>query len=211
MNTNDFLVSILAVGNIPYKEDSLSVLEDYLNRHKVRFKIVESVPFDTRNSHPSWWKLLCHKIHKNEMYILNWDLDLLPSFQHTPFHKLDFNNLCMAWDTSAKYSPQTRYNNNFRYNGGLIGIPKSQSEFCELVFEKHAPGSRPSYEQYYLNDEIILNGVNVFEFDDESNFLYRADNSELYNKFLNSNFKHYTCMDRNSLIKEHRKVYYGQK
>jgi len=201
------LVSILAVGEISYKKDALEVLTHYLDKHDKRYKIVESVNLDTRGSHPSWWKLLCHKVHPGEDYILNWDLDLLPSGPNVPFHDIQEDKLGMAWDTSAKYLNE-RYNRNFRYNGGLIGIPCSQQDFCEEVFRDFAPGTRPSYEQYYLNDRLVERGIEVQEFKDTSNFLYRDNNQEVFSMFLKSDFKHYTCHNRNPLIKKHKELYF---
>lgn len=201
------LISVIAFGEVPYKNDSISVLKDYFERNNLRYNFLERIDLDTKNSHPSWWKLLCHKVYKNEDYILNWDLDLLPSSKNTEFHKnIDFSKLGMAWDTSLRINPFQRYNSNFRYNGGLIGVPKSMAQFTEGVFNKHAPGTRPSYEQYYLNDEIVHQNIDVSEFPDDSNFLYRH---EVLNEFDKSRFKHYTCAERNSLIKLHKNKYFG--
>lgn len=204
------LISVLAVGNPSYKKDSISVLKDYFDRNGFRYNFIETVPsIDTKDSHPSWWKLVCHRIYDNEDYILNWDLDLLPTNKDTKFHELiDFTKLGMAWDVQARYFPNDRFNSNFRYNGGLIGIPKIMSQFTENIFDTYAPGTRPSYEQYYLNDEIVKNNIDIFELPDDCNFLYRDNTSELLQKFYSARFKHYSCHNREKLISIHRENYF---
>jgi hypothetical protein len=203
------LISVLAVGDLSYKEDSINVLKDYFERNGFRYNFIENLTsIDTRNSHPSWWKLICHRIYSNENYILNWDLDLLPTSKDTKFAEIDISKLGMAWDVQARYYPNDKFNSNFRYNGGLIGIPKTLSQFTENVFDKFVPGTRPSYEQYYLNDEIIKNNIDVFEFPDDCNFIYRNNTKELLQKFNDARFKHYSCHNREKLISAHRENYF---
>jgi hypothetical protein len=204
------LISVLAIGNPEYKNDSIDVLKDYFERNSLRYNFIENTPqIEVKGSHPSWWKLICHRIYKNEDYILNWDLDLLPTNKNTKFHEFtNLNKIAMSWDVQARYFPNDRFNNNFRYNGGLIGIPKSLSQFTENVFDTFAPGTRPSYEQYYLNDEIVKNNIDILEFPDDANFLYRDNTPELLQKFYNARFKHYSCRNREKLISAHRENYF---
>ena len=88
------LISVLAIGNPCYKNDSIEILRVFFERNRLRYNFLEDTVIETRNSHPSWWKLICHRIYKNESYILNWDLDLLPSEKETKFHEeIDFSRL----------------------------------------------------------------------------------------------------------------------
>jgi hypothetical protein len=182
-------VMILAVGDIFYKEDSLKVLRHYFAKHNISYYLIEEAPhnIDLRNSHPSWWKLLCHKIIPDYDYIICWDLDLLPIHSDVDFLQyFNFNKITMAIDSCAKHYPHLKYNSNFKYNGGLIGIPKILAFEMEDIFNKYAPGTRPSWEQYYLNDTIVEKGLVIHKLPDTINVLYSAPD------FSSALIKHYT-------------------
>jgi hypothetical protein len=171
----NWCILILAVGNIFYKESALDVFSHYFNKNKINYHVIDKMPenIDFRNSHPSWWKLLCHKILPGYDFILCWDLDLLPDHPNVDIIKyINFNKINMAWDSHAKHFPNDKYKPSFKYNGGLIGIPKSLSVFTEGVFYKHSPGYYPSYEQYYLNDEIEEQNIDIHEFPENINVLF---------------------------------------
>jgi hypothetical protein len=179
---------VLAVGDIFYKADSLKILTHYFNKQNVDYHIIEQIPdIDIKNSHPSWWKLLCHKILLDYDYIICWDLDLLPIHSNVDFLQyFNFNKITMAQDSCAKHYPEMKYNNNFKYNGGLIGIPKTLAFIMEDIFNKYAPGTRPSWEQYYLNDTIVEKGLDIHELPDTINVLHSTPD------FSNALLKHYT-------------------
>jgi hypothetical protein len=180
---------VLAIGDIFYKADSLKILTHYFNKQNVDYHIIEQVPenIDFKNSHPSWWKLLCHKILRDYDYIICWDLDLLPIHSNVNFlQHFDMNKITMAIDSCAKHYPHLKYNNNFKYNGGLIGIPKTLAFIMEDIFNKYAPGTRPSWEQYYLNDTIVEKGLIIHELPDTINVLFSTPD------FNNALIKHYT-------------------
>lgn len=197
---------ILSIGNPFYAENSKKVLSHYFNKHSIEYYFIEHIPsnIDTRGSHPSWFKLLAHKILPNYDFIICWDLDLLPSNPDVEIIKaFNMNRLCLAWDSHAKYFPNDKYCPSFKYNGGLIGIPKTYSNFTETIFDKYAPGYKPSYEQYYLNDEIESQNIDVFELPENMNVLYSATG------FENAILQHYTYThDAKNKIENHVTSYF---
>jgi len=200
-------VIVFAVGSIAYKSDAMAVLSDYFKRHCIEHRFIEEVPacLDLKNSHPSWWKLLAHMIVPGYDFIICWDLDLLP---RSPDVKVlgDFNrsSLCFAWDSHAKYFPTDKFLPSFKYNGGLMGIPASYSEFMKSIFIKYAPGTYPSYEQYYLNEELANYSIPVHELPADVNVLYS------FSEFPSARLQHYTYKhEAKSCIKTHREQYFG--
>jgi hypothetical protein len=196
---------VLSVGDMFYKSDSKKLLSHYFNKHNVSCHFIEETTLDTRNSHPSWWKLLCHKILPEYDYIICWDLDLLPINPHVNFLQyFDMTKMTMAMDSTIRHPPHLGYNDNFKYNGGLIGIPKALASVMEDTFYKHAPGDRPSWEQYYLNDTIVENNIIIHELPDTINVLFSTPD------FDNALIKHYTFGDNAKYyIREHVNDYFG--
>ena len=208
MNGN-YCIMILDVGDIPYAQYSKPVLNHYFTKHKIPFHYVQEPPrgIDVRGSHPSWWKLLAHSILPGYDYIICWDLDMLP---RTPdvsvLREFDWNRPTMAWDAGIRLDPSGRLQHdflkNFKYNGGLIGIPKRYQTFFENTFYKHAPGRLPSYEQYYLNDELQEQNISVHELPDDINVFYGLP------AFGKARLQHYTCgKDAKHFLNDHYQRY----
>lgn len=216
---------VIAVGDIAYKEDALYVIKNYFkNFNFVNIFVLEKddETINHKKAHPSWLRLLHHKYIKNDHFTLSWDLDILPTKNSFKiFEHLDVNRLNMCLDNSVivtnKDTQKTIFYNaylydqnylNFKYNAGLIGIPPKFRKFCEYVYDTHAPGNnRPSYEQYYFNDEIQKNNLNVNVLPLIFNGMYPPEGVDdfLFNRSVN---KHYTwgVMGKNKLqpIKNHR-------
>lgn len=218
-------VFVIAIGEVAYKEDALFVIKNYFKKFNfVNLVILEKddLTINYKKAHPSWLRLLHHKYINNDNFTLSWDLDILPTknsfkiFEHLDFSRL---NICLdnAVILTNEHSSKTVYYEevnknldyyNFKYNAGLIGIPSHLRKFCENVYDTYAPGNgRASYEQYYFNDEIQKNNLNV-------NILPLIFNGEyppsgvdpfLFNRSVN---KHYTwgVMGNDKLmpIKNHR-------
>jgi hypothetical protein len=146
---------ILSIGSITYKEDALAVLSHYFKSHNIEYHVIENAPptIDVRGSHPSWWKLLAHSILPGYDFILCWDLDLLPNNPDVNIiDEFNMNLICLSWDSHAKHYPNDKFLPSFKYNGGLLGIPKSYKDTLESIFKRYAPGIYPSYKAYlYLN------------------------------------------------------------
>jgi hypothetical protein len=183
---------VLAVGNIAYKADALEILRHYFTLHSIPYTFIEQVPtnVDLMGSHPSWWKLLAHSILPGYDYIICWDLDLLPRSPDVEVMKdFDMTSMCLAWDSDAKANPDNKFLPSFKYNGGLIGIPSSFAAFTTSVFRTHAPGTYPSYEQYYLNEELQRQSIPVHELSTDINVLCS------FPEFESARLQHYTYAD----------------
>jgi hypothetical protein len=202
----NYCVMVLAVGDIFYKSDAAAVLKHYFRLHRIPYHFIEHPPVAVavRGAHPSWWKLLAHSILPGYDFIICWDLDLLPrSPVHNVIGDFDMNSLCIGWDSHAKTRPDERWRPSFKYNGGLIGIPKSYAEFSEDVFARHAPGEWPSYEQYYLNDELEAQAIKIHELPSDVNVLYT------FPGFETARLQHYTFTENaKKLIAGHRARYF---
>ena len=141
--------------------------------------------------------------------IICWDLDLLPKSKNSKFDLSKFSNkeINLCFDTSVILN-HPRFNKNFYFNLGLIGIPKCKRQLLENIYNKYAPGTYPSYEQYYVNDFIQENKEPVYVLPPSYNTLQH--DGELFDK---AEFKHYTwqCMFkgiRDELIKQHYNEYF---
>jgi len=201
-------VFIICTDNLEYKNDSMSVLSDYFSYHKIPVTYINKILHNPKNAAPSWIKTIAYRYIDNKDFVLCWDLDLLPtdrSINIMDFLNLDKINMCI--DTSILLTGQ-KYNKNFKYNGGLLGYPYSYKNFFENIYDKYAPGKRPSYEQYYLNDELHSQKIQVHELPNFFNTLYTN------NKIFDDSFcKHYTWSIKNEshraqLISEHKTKYF---
>ena len=205
---------VISIGT-PYNNDSTAVLKDYFDYHKINsfFLTADNTANNYKGAHPSWIKLLSHLYYPTDDFILCWDLDLLPvSREKSIFNVLDLNKLNMCPDTSILLGCNP-YNENFKFNGGLCGIPTRYRDFMENVYKTYAPGDRPSFEQYYLNDEIVKQNIEVNELNTNWNSLYPC--SDKPNNYFNNAFnKHYTWgadhEKKVKLIKEHRDNYFSK-
>jgi hypothetical protein len=210
MSRDDITVFIIAIGNQEYKKPALDILLDYFSSQGLEVFVLEHMDtHNTKNAHPSWLKLISHKYTQNNKFTLCWDLDLLPSNKGVviDIDMLDNTSLNMCYDTSVVLGHH-KFNENFFYNGGLIGIPLSFRQHTENIYNTFAPGYYPSYEQYYLNDYIAHNNIKMNILDSKYNTLYH--NGDM---FSNAHFQHYTWMcnngtDRDILIKQHYDKYF---
>ena len=85
----------------------------------------------------------------------------------------------------------------------------------EDIYDKYAPGTWPSYEQYYLNEEIFNQNLQVNILNPTWNSHYpKAGSSDFY--FKNAFNKHYTWgittdADKSKFINDHRYNYFARK
>jgi hypothetical protein len=208
------LIIAIDFGLISYKEDSLKVLKDYFTRKNIEYFIQETPPevLIRKSAHPAWAKLLAHSIVPGYDFIIVWDLDLLPKNKDVDIiQHFDMNKLCLAWDTFARFhhtmknAEQYLYSyKTFKYNTGLIGLPSHMSSFFEEIFIKYAPGRLESYEQYYVNDEIYYNKIDICELPDDLNCFYNTGG------WKDSRLIHYTgSKEAKDNIKVHVENYFN--
>jgi hypothetical protein len=205
-------VIIIAVGNVSYKTDAKAVLDDYFNFYNANPVYIEQDIHNPKNAHPSWLKMISYEYLDNTDPVLCWDLDLLPINRSINiFEYINTNKINMCVDNSVILT-NFRFNQNFRYNGGLISFPYSYKDFCSNIYYQYAPGERPSYEQYYLNDEIVNQKIDIHE-------LPLIFNGMLPPQGVNSNIfqhafcKHYTWGANDNqkidLIAKHKSYYFN--
>lgn len=211
------LIVVFNIGNLTYSNDAIEVLKDYFNKYNLKYEIVTDLKdFNIKNVHPSWMKLLVHNMFPNQEFILTWDIDLLP-IRNAPNIELviDKTKLNMAYDSSVVLGYQI-YRPNFKYNGGLIGIPQSFSKDFETLYHICDENKYPSYEQYHLNDYIESTNCDVHRIPDEYNTLYPKRNDhgwDLWNKAI---LKHHSFggienpPDMNEHILKHKLHYFGK-
>jgi hypothetical protein len=214
----DFLVFIPCLGLPDYGKYSEEILVDYFEYHRINyfFLKIDDLDINYKKAHPSWLKLISHKYVDFKGFILCWDLDLLPVNKDITFlNDIDIDKINMGYDTSVILK-MGKFNNNFRFNGGLIGIPEKERNFVENIYNKYAPGTRPSYEQYYLNDEIVNQNKDINILPTYMNSLYYPYSEIGNNLFVNAKFQHYTGGigrqgNKINLIKNHYLNYFNLK
>jgi len=205
-------VFVIAIGDISYKKYSLEILNDFFSKQEDMdlFILEDQGLLNTKNTHPSWLKLISHKYLDTKDMILCWDLDLLPKSKNSKFDlsKLSNDNINLCYDTSVILN-QPKFNQNFYFNLGLIGIPKCKRDILEHIYNKYGPiAAYPSYEQYYVNDFIQENKEPINILPPSYNTLHH--DGEL---FYSAEFQHYTwqCLfrgNRDELIKQHYNEYF---
>lgn len=142
---------------------SCKFLKNYFESIGISPHFVDNLKAGKPNAHPSWYKLLLHKhFNYNYDYVLCWDLDLLPVYKtsfNSILHEIDFNKfyavqdtLCYVQDDKNFYYRMPGICDNFRWNCGLLGIPRCFSSQMESIYSAQCYSNRPSWEQYFLND-----------------------------------------------------------
>lgn len=197
-------------SNFSYAEDALAVMNDYTNKRRIPLYICnknqESLSISIPD-HPSWYQLMAHKITGYQFdFILAWNLDLLPVSSKTDvFNFIDKSKICLYREFNGD-KPSFPY---FKYNCGLIGMPLNSAGFFEDIYNRYCsnPNKWPSYEQYYVNQEIGEKNIDVFEMPEKFNHFYNKN-------VLNTDYEciHYTCNvghhEKQVYIAEHKKRYF---
>jgi len=187
---------VIAIGDVFYKADAKEVLTHYFKKHEIPYVFIEEGPthLNPKGVHPSWLKMICHRILTGYDAIICWDLDMLPTSPDTiVIDDFDMSKICLAYDSVAKrmIAGENRlpFCPDFKYNGGLICIPKVHRNFTEHIYDTFAPGTLPSWEQYYLNNMIVDVEMDIHELPSDINVLYSCEG------FESARLKHYTLGD----------------
>lgn len=188
-----------------YGEHSLPILQEFCEYNKIGLHVQKQDSYlNVHKLHPSWLKCFAHDIVDDD-FILCWDLDLMPTRKYDIHNFLDTSKINLAFDLGF-WKGISYFNKNFKYNCGLIGIPKSEAEFFRNVYRYHNQDFRyPSYEQYYVNDAIAAENKPVHVLPVELNYLYEGDRCLSNDNVLNF---HYTWRinneeHRTELVKNH--------
>ena len=215
---------VIAIGDVFYKADAKEVLTHYFEKHEIPYVFIEDDPIElnTKSAHPSWLKMLCHRILPDYDAIICWDLDLLPRDPDVNvIDDFDMTKLCLAKDSDAiglhergTVEIVLPYCPNFMYNGGLICVPKEYGSFIENIYHTFAPGNLPYWEQMYLNNMIVENEIDVHVLPEDLNVLceiiVKNMSDEYYDsKFKTARLKHYACKAPKYYISFHKHNYFA--
>jgi hypothetical protein len=201
-------VFVINIGTNIYDEYSLPLIKKLCEFNNVNLFILDkNICQNIYNLHPSWLKLFCFDLIDDD-FIINWDLDLVPHELYYFKDYFDVNKLNLAYDT-AFIREDFNFNGKFKYNCGLIGMPKRYSDDMKNIYLNLGKNSfYPSYEQYHVNDYIFDKKIDVNLIDSKLNTHFEGDES-LINDNLNT---HYTWRIKNQehriqLIKRHHEKY----
>lgn len=168
-------IFLINVGNTVYDKYTLPLIEKLCDFNNINLFILEqNISQNIYGLHPSWLKLFCHRL-VNDDFILCWDLDLVPTKLYNLEKMFNKEFLNMTYDRGFTEENFT-FNSKFKYNCGLIGIPKKYESFFENIYYKYGSTAiYPSYEQYYVNDEIYDNSLEINVVDSVLNSMYYGD------------------------------------
>lgn len=206
-----FLINIPTENACKSYQLCYDVIYDYFKRIGVEVFLLEKNDFGVE---PSWLKLKCFD-YVDDDFVLCWDMDLLPRrWCPSILNDLDFTKINVVRDSifytkTVKPLPEAPY---YRYNCGLLGIPKSYRPMLDKVFLEAKTSKLPSYEQYPLNLEWSKNDFkDVHELDKTWNCIYHLPGENSF--IMSAKAVHYTgpiCSGlREPLVKVHRRLYFS--
>lgn len=168
-------VFVINIGDLEYGKYSIPLIKKLCDYNNINLFVLENnIKENIYNHHPSWLKLFCHDLIEDD-FIISWDLDLVPLKLYDLKCIFDTNMLNLSYDTGVLYK-MSFFNEKFKYNCGLMGIPSSFKESLHHIYSTNGINPRyPSYEQYYINDYIYDNNICVNEIDNKYNTLYNTD------------------------------------
>ena len=201
-----FIVNIPKQEYVSFYPLCCEILMDYFKKHNLDVYFLDKNDFGVD---PSWLKLRCFD-YVDDDFVLCWDMDLLPR-KNSPsiVNYLNFSKINMVEDwtfyTDIIKAPKYPF---FKFNGGLIGIPKSYKQTMEKVFLEAKTSTFESYEQYPLNRELYKNNFNdVHELDHSWNSIFRIES------ISSLKVVHYPMvfdpLTRHKLVVFHHKVYFS--
>ena len=187
-------IFVINIGDTGYSQYSIPLIQKLAAYNGIKIFILDrDISQNTNHVHPSWLKLFCHDIIDDDFIIL-WDLDLVPTKLYSLPELFNTTIFNMCYDTS--YLINQPFNDKFKYNCGLIGVPKSYSSFLKEVYSLSKNSALPSFEQYHLNNILYDTKIPVNVLPQELNHMYVGS---IDNTSLNM---HYTYLIRDN---DHRK------
>lgn len=197
-------IFVINIGSVYYANYSLPLIEKLCEYNNIQLFILDQdISQNIHQLHPSWLKLFCHSLIDDE-FILCWDLDLVPTKLFDIKTIIDTTRVNMCYD-GTYIANSNRFNHKFKYNAGLLGIPKTYKTFFESIYDTCYGSNYPSFEQYHVNDKLYDNNVNVNILDSTYNYMLCDQNiDELQTKnCIHYTWKIYDNNHRNTLIQQH--------
>jgi len=201
-----FLIDIRNKENEEEYKLCSDILFDYFDKYHFDVFVLKE------NKHrvkPSWLKLKCFD-YIDDDFVLCWDMDLLPK-KNCPsiYNSLDFDKINLAVDSSIILRNRGLFVPSFRYNCGLMGIPRKYKDAMDIVFMSYTDSKWPSYEQYHINEFLAKNNYkDVHELDKSWNCLFHLPT--VPNQYiLSSNVVHFSQPSmRKESIKQYHDLYF---
>lgn len=167
-------IFVINIGDTVYDKYTLPFIEKLCDFNNINlFVLDQNISQNIYGLHPSWLKLFCHRLVDDD-FILCWDLDLVPTKLYNLEKMFDKELINLGYDRGFSEGGFT-FNGKFKYNCGLMGIPKKYQSFFENIYHKYGSTAvYPSYEQYYVNDEIFDNNLPINLVDFGLNPLYNG-------------------------------------
>lgn len=199
-------VLVISIGEMEYSKYSIPLIKRLCDHNNIKLTVLTSdIPQNIYNLHPSWLKVFSHDICSSD-FVISWDCDLVPVNLYDMKSVFDINKYNLAKD-AIYLRTGNFFNHKFKYNCGLIGIPRAESENLKSIYlTKGKDSIYPSWEQYHINDYIYDNSLPVYELDTKYNWMERdqlPDGVRNIHYNLNVNSIH----ERNALVKEHFQKY----
>ena len=168
-------IFVINVGDTVYGKHTLPLIEKLCSHNNINLFVLDNnIKENKYNLHPSWLKLFSHSLVDDD-FILCWDLDLVPVKLYDIKDMIDYNNLNFCYDV-AHIGDGFTFNGKFKFNCGLMGIPKRYQYFMENIYHKYGSiATYPSYEQYYVNDEIFDNKISTNIMDSRLNNMFNGN------------------------------------
>jgi len=185
------------------------ILFDYFNKYHFDVFVLRENKFKSFRVHPSWLKLKCFD-YVDDDFVLCWDMDLLPKAKcPSILGALNFDKINLAVDSCLILKSKPPFIENFRYNCGLMGIPRKYKKAMDDVFFFHTDSQWPSYEQYHVNRFLAKNNFeDVHELDKSWNCLFHLPT--VPNQYiLSSNMVHFSQLSvKKESIKKYHELYF---
>lgn len=201
-------IFVVNIGNEGYGQYTIPIIKKLCDYNNVNlFVLDKNINQNIYNLHPSWLKLFCFDFVDDD-FIITWDLDLVPLklYDFKKFFELDKFNLA---NDSSYLIENFNFNGKFKYNCGLMGIPKKYDSLLKSIYlEKGKNSYYPSMEQYHVNDTIFDEKLPVNLLDHKLNTLFNGDeniNENIYN--MHYTWKIGSLEHKIELIKKHLHKY----
>lgn len=220
--TNNICVAVICNNDskIAWMPKAIDFLKSSFDYAGIKSEFVSTLTHQTIGVHPSWYKLMIHRhLEWKYDYCLCWDVDLLPTNKHSVsdiINEIDKEKFYGCIDTGVLFSNHKSdfieiqgIVSKFRWNCGLLGIPKSQALALETIYHLNNHSQKPSYEQYHVADYLYENRGMVVDGNPSNNVLVQAVATSNINHILQfalANCLHYSISDasiRSNMIQEH--------
>ncbi len=160
-------VFVVRVGRPRWADYTVPFIRDYCRTHRYRLHWLMEHPEWAKDRSPSWCKLLAHRF-VNSDFILVMDLDIvpvpgappiLPELDPSCLNAVTVRNTWRRRRALKKYGMDAGL--NYRYNTGLLGVPRSAAPALERLYHASDPKATVGYEQEYFNRWVWADGVPV--------------------------------------------------